>query len=42
MFFVKKRLLSILLVLVMYLGLLPAAASAVQSDDLTISFKTAI
>ena len=38
----KKRLLSILLVLVMYLGLLPAAASAVQSDDLTISFKTAV
>ena len=38
----KKRLLSILLVLVMYLGLLPAAASAVQSDKLTISFKTAI
>lgn len=38
----KKRLLSILLVLAMYLGLLPAAASAVQSDDLTISFKTAV
>lgn len=38
----KKRLLSILLVLVMYLGLLPSAASAVQSDDLTISFETAV
>ena len=38
----KKRLLSILLVLLMCLGLLPATASAVQSDKLTISFKTAI
>lgn len=42
MFFMKKRLLSILLVLVMCLGLLPAAASAAQKDDLAISFKTAV
>lgn len=38
----KKRLLSILLVLVMCLGLLPAAASAAQNDGLAISFKTAV
>lgn len=38
----RKRLLSVLLVLVMCLGLLPAAASAAQKDNLTVSFKTAV
>ncbi|MEY8232284.1 S-layer homology domain-containing protein [Oscillospiraceae bacterium 50-16] len=38
----KKKIASFLLALVMCLGLLPTAAFAVQSDDLTISFKTAV
>ncbi len=38
----KKKIASLLLALVMCLGLLPTAAFAVQSNDLTISFKTAV
>ena len=38
----KKKIVFFLLALVMCLGLLPAAASAAQSDKLAISFETAI